>query len=193
MNDAVDLAALKHISLAQAVDTLNAAEHGRMRGLIDLGITTKQLVDDNGNLLKGQAAVGEAMKEVDAKVKGGRDSMTDLQKSTNALSNDWQNMAEQMGPVLIGALDDIVKGVDGAYQWFVRIGKDNNLWGAISDRLVKMASWIHDWVIQTIKDAFSWLEGLGGGPTAQGPSGTRHARECNAWLVAVDHVEHLAR
>ena len=37
--------------LAEAVDLINKAEHGRLRGLIDLGIVTKNYTDAEGNLI----------------------------------------------------------------------------------------------------------------------------------------------
>src|SRR5207247_7108468 len=100
INDAVDLAAIKHISLSEAVDILSNAEHGRMRGLIDLGITTKELTDADGNLLGGQRAIAMAMGEVDKAVAGGRDTISAVDQNTNELNNSWAKLSRAGGPMI---------------------------------------------------------------------------------------------
>ncbi len=170
MNDAVDLAALKHISLSDAVDTLNAAEHGRMKGLIDLGITTKQLTDANGNLLKGQNAVGAAMNEVDKKVAHGRDTLTDMQKSSNDLNNSWQDLAKAGGPKLEGVLADVVGIADLTMKFFQAMGHDNSLWNAIEDRLIAIAKWLRSYIVDPLQwiNQNIWIPGATSGPSGSG-------------------------
>jgi hypothetical protein len=122
------------------VNLLDSAEHGRMRGLIDLGITTAKYTDAQGNLILSSHSVAQAMAEVDAKTKGGRDTLTDLQKDSNTLSNDFQDLSVKGGPVLLTGLDAVVKATTAIYDEFDKIGKDNKLWSQISDRLVNMAA-----------------------------------------------------
>jgi hypothetical protein len=155
MNDAVDLAAIKHISLSDAVTLLDNAEHGRMRGLIDLGITTAKYTDANGNLIPTMRSAAQAMGELDTKLKGGRETLTTLQQDSNTLSNDWQNLAQKGGPALTTELDLVVTGITKVYDEFDKIGKDNKLWSQISDRLVDMGRWIHDDVLKP------WAEATG--------------------------------
>lgn len=157
MNRALDLAALKHITLEEAVTLLDAAEHGRLRGLIDLGITTSKYTDAQGNMVASSHNVATAMAEVDAKTKGGRDTITSLQQHSNELNHDWQNLSIKGGPVLLTLLDAIVTGVTHVYDWFDKVGKDNKLWSQISDRLVNMAKWIHDYLIKPMQDFFAMM------------------------------------
>jgi len=153
MNRALDLAALKHISLSDAVDLLVKAESGRLKGLIDLGISTGKYTDAQGNLVNGTKDVGKAMAELDAKTKGGRDTLTALQKSSNTLSNDWQDLSNKGGPVLLILLDKVVGGVSAIYDWFDRTGKDDKLWATISKRLVDIATWIKQYILDPLKAA----------------------------------------
>jgi hypothetical protein len=122
MNDAIDLAALKHISLSQAVTTLNDAEHGRMRGLIDLGVTTSKYTDVNGNLIQSQHSVAQSMAEVDRAVHGGRNSLTDLTTTGDELGKTWQDLTEKMGGPFsfviandLKALDFLITKIDDVY------------------------------------------------------------------------------
>jgi len=170
MNDAVDLAAIKHISLTDAVSALDNAEHGRMRGLIDLGITTAKYTDANGNLILASHSVAQAMAEVDAKVKDGRNSLTDMQQATNTLNNDWQDLANHGGgKVLLTLLDQIVTKADAVYQQFSRWGSDDAMWATISARLTSIAGKIRDifvslGVAQQSADE-QYRSGAGGGYT----------------------------
>src|SRR5450759_1479788 len=111
MNDAIDLASLKGISYTDAVNALSNAEFGRMRGLIDLGITTAKYTDANGNLVASQHSVAQSMAEIDARVKGGRGTLTDLARATNDLSMSWQDLAIKEGPALEAALASLMKFV----------------------------------------------------------------------------------
>jgi hypothetical protein len=150
MSRAVDLSALKHISLQEAVDLLIKAEQGRMKGLIDLGISTSKYTDAQGNLVNGTKDVSKAMAELDEKTKHGRDSLTSLQQHSNELNNDWHQLSLKGGPVLLELLDKVTKAAIGVYDWFDHIGKDDKLWSQISDRLVKMAQWIKQYVIDPL-------------------------------------------
>ncbi len=153
MNIALDLAAMKHIDLSAAIALVNGAEHGRVRGLVDLGITSAKYVDSTGKVVNANHNMTKVMAELDAKTKGGRDTLTSLQKSSNKLSNDWQDLSQKGGPVLTTLLDTTVNLVSGIYDGFDRLGKDDALWGAISDRLVKLAglsaSILPAWMLST--------------------------------------------
>lgn len=60
MNIALDLSKLKHISLSDAVTTVIAAEQGRGKALISLGINVKNLNAENAAAAKSQAEVAKA-------------------------------------------------------------------------------------------------------------------------------------
>jgi len=144
MNDALDLAALKGISLTDAVTALSNAEFGRMRGLIDLGITTAKYTDANGNLVQSQHSVAQAMAEVDAKVKAGRDSLTPLQKATNDLSGDWSDLALRVGPPLLDFLDGAAKGLDAVLV--AGQGASNDpFWSSLDQKLSDSAGALRRW------------------------------------------------
>ena len=171
LNRATDLAALKNISLTDATALLVAAEHGRTRGLIDLGITTTKYTDSAGNVINQGKNMALVMKEIDDKTKGGRDTLTETQKISNRLSNDWQDLSKNGGPVLLTLLDAVISKVDDLYKWFDKIGKDDKLWSQISDRLVDMASWLKTYVVDPIKEANYQLQNLGGGAGGQATTG----------------------
>src|SRR5882672_860977 len=158
MGRAVDIAALKHIDLSEAVDLLVKAEQGRFRGLIDLGISTGKYSDAQGNLVNGTKDVSRAMDELDKKTANGRETLSSLQQSSNTLSNDWQDLANRGGPGLISAIDGAVKKGDELYQWFDRIGKDDALWATIDWRLVEMGKWIHSYLVVPMQEFGAWLD-----------------------------------
>jgi hypothetical protein len=144
MNDALDLAAIKGISYSDAVSALSNAEFGRMRGLIDLGITTAKYTDANGNLVLAQHSVAQSMAEIDARVKAGRDSLTPLQKATNDLSNDWQDLALKAGPPLIDALGWVAKGLDQVLV--AGQGASNDpFWSGLDSKLTDSAHALRVW------------------------------------------------
>ena len=113
MNLALDLSALKHISLKDATEALLKAEQGRMRALIDLGIVSKSFTDAQGNLVAGMHGVAASMDAVEARVRGGRAATSDLQQSMNQLGNVWQTLAERTGPGLTKILGSVIDQFTG--------------------------------------------------------------------------------
>jgi hypothetical protein len=71
-NDAVDLAAVKHVSYADAVNTLNLALQGNTRGLRDLGLSASE--------------VNAIMKEAPNSLKDVTKATTDQEKAADALA-----------------------------------------------------------------------------------------------------------
>src|SRR5229473_1284876 len=126
MNRALDLAGLKNISLAEAVDIINKAEHGRVRGLVDLGITSGKYVDSSGNVIDANHNMAKVMAELDAKTAHGRDTMTETSQVTHKLGNDWQDIANIAGPPLINTIDFIASGADWALQKLKALGEDTS-------------------------------------------------------------------
>lgn len=66
MNIALDLSAVKNISLSDAVDLVSKAEQGRTIGLIDLGFNTKAITAANQEADKSLNAVTETEKQAQA-------------------------------------------------------------------------------------------------------------------------------
>jgi hypothetical protein len=173
MNDALDLAALKGISYTDAVQALSNAEFGRMRGLIDLGITTAKYTDANGNLVLAQHSVAQSMAEVDAKLSKGRDTLTPLTRATNDLSNDWQDLAIKAGTPLIevlgkvaGGLDDVLTSLQGA--------SNNAFWGGLSKKLVDSGIDFERWMLSmgaTGPVADQWRKNVAAYDAANAPKG----------------------
>jgi hypothetical protein len=187
MNRAVDLAALKHISLSEAVALVNNAEHGRMRGLIDLGITSKAYVDSQGNVINANKNMGVVMYELDQKIAHGRETTTEMTQATNKLSNDWQDMANQVGPPLIGLFSAVVEKAEWIITKLKELGANKD-WnkaisaglGVIQDWLIKVVQGFRDvmaavqWIIDRGNDLSNALSS--GGGSAGGGSRARGGR-----------------
>jgi len=158
MNDAVDLAALKHISLSDAVGLLDLAEHGRMRGLIDLGITTGKYTDAQGNLIQSSHSVANAMDEIDQKVKLGKLSLEPLTQAQNDLNNTWQDFAIKNGPAFVNEMTNVVNYVaNNMPTWLNWLTTLNNIGNQLA-------------AIPALFDAAN-RSGLGGTPETPVPSG----------------------
>jgi hypothetical protein len=87
------------------VNTLNDAEHGRLRGLIDLGITTTKYTDQNGNLIQSQHSVAQSMAEVEARIKGGKEALDEHKQSTDRLTTAWDIYTAHLGTQALPAID----------------------------------------------------------------------------------------
>ncbi len=146
MNDALDLAAIKGISYSDAVSALSNAEFGRMRGLIDLGITTAKYTDANGNLVLAQHSVAQSMAEVDAKLKDGRKSLTDMQQATNDLSGDWQHFSIDVATPAIEILALTAKGLDELHTSLTG-ASDDKLWSSLDKNLIDSGIAMERWAL----------------------------------------------
>jgi hypothetical protein len=164
MNRALDLSALKGISVAEATDLIIKAESGRFKGLIDLGISTGKYTDAQGNLINGTKDVGRAMAELDPKIDHGRETLTKTSQATNKLSNDWQDIATIAGPPLLG----MISGIADAGDWLVRKLKelgDNKDWNnALSAGFGMVQRAIEDTALglQKLIDGIQWVIDNGG-------------------------------
>lgn len=163
MGRALDIAALKGISVTDATNLMIAAEHGRTRGLIDLGITTAKYTDAQGNVIDMGKNMAKVMEEVDKKTAHGRDTLTQTAKSSNDLSNDWQDIANIAGPPLLGLLDGVLKGADSVLRKLKELGQNkdwanamNTLWGGIDNTIVGIIQDVENtWGL--LSDFFNWL------------------------------------
>src|SRR5439155_6630227 len=176
MNRALDLAALKHISLSEAVALVNNAEHGRLRGLIDLGITSKEYVDSSGNVVNANKNMALVMAELDAKTAHGRQTTTQMSQATNRLSNDWQNVANEVGPSLLQMLDAILKAADFLVQKLKELGANKDWNRAISAGLGTIQNQIIG-VVSDFRDLIAAIQWL-----------SSHAAAINAATSSAGHM-----
>src|SRR5437016_3890199 len=182
MSRAVDLSAIKHISLAEAVDLLVKAEQGRLRGLIDLGITTGKYTDAQGNLVNGTKDVSRVMTELDGKLKGGRLTLTEHEQAVNSVGITYQQFAKGPGKELERAFTNAIQIGDLFMQFLEVMGHNNAVWDAIQDRLIKMAQWIKTYVLDPLGRVGEYISGApityGGGNVqatgAFGKGGRQH-------------------
>jgi hypothetical protein len=160
MSRAVDLAALKHISLTEAVGLLIKAEQGRMKGLIDLGVTTGKYTDSQGNLIHGSKDVRIAMEELDAKIKDGRQSISEEDQATNSMGITWQKFALGPGKEFHRSITNALQISDLFLQMLDKMGSNNPAWDSIQNSLIKTGNAMKKWYRENSND---------GGVTLLGP------------------------
>jgi hypothetical protein len=163
MNRALDLAALKNISVQEATNLLILAEHGRTRGLIDLGITTAKYTDAQGNVINQGKNMALVMAEVDQRTAGARDTTTQTTQATNKLSNDWQDIANNVGPPLLSLLAGVLQGADFLVQKLKELGANKDWanvvsagFGAIQTTVVGLIDDVKT-LVGWLQDAVNWL------------------------------------
>lgn len=99
-----------------------------------------------------------AMDDLAAKTAGGRKATTELDQAQNKLSNDWQDMATQIGPPLLQLFDQVLEGADGIYQSLLRLGQDDGWWHSLNDGLINVLR-----TAQRVMDVLNGLRSLGTG------------------------------
>jgi len=164
MNRAVDLAALKHISLSDAVDLLQKAEVGRLRGLIDLGVSTGKYTDAQGNLINGTKDVGRAMDELDKKTAHGRETLIPLIQAENELNNTWQSFAIKYGPAFIAEMTAVVNWVNANMPTWLH-------WASVLDHIAGQLAAIPGLIAATGEFGKGLVAGAGGGSGHAVPPG----------------------
>jgi hypothetical protein len=168
MTIAVNLSAIKHISLSEAVDLVNKAEHGRFRGLVDLGLVTKAQIGADGELIVGTKDIAAAMAVLEQRTKDGTSALTDDQKATNELGNAWQSFATGPGMELQRSLTNAKQIAAELWQVFQSFGSDNVVWKAFGNQLVLLAAEIHKDIIVPFQEAIDLLGRIGGAVSALG-------------------------
>lgn len=221
MNDAIDLAAAKHIDLTTAVNTLLMAESGRATGLLQLGINVREIIDPHKDLaaatreastadrekvaadrsvqeeltrLHDKTSVSQndlmhlqdlkardvaaTQKQTDAhqalatarqlvndkgdkfnsildqlepKIARARDTTTPLEQSTAKLSNDWQELANTAGPMLIPILDQVAQALDRGFKGIQAAQGPSNdsFWQGVQRSATSTGLSLQVWYIQT--------------------------------------------
>jgi hypothetical protein len=156
MNIAVDLAALKHIPLAEAVGLVNKAEHGRYKGLIDLGITMKGYIDSQGNVIGGAKSEAGAIDELEKRTAHGRDTLTETEQAQNRLNHSWEDVANRVGPPILDLITAVANGLDWVVRGLNSIGANKDWNVALSMGLGK----VQDAVVGIVKGIGQFIAGL---------------------------------
>lgn len=113
LGDALDLSVIKHEAVSAAAETIIQSEAGSAKALRDLGITTEDYHKIMGDKTLPDAEKHRRLLElIETKTKDGRLATTDLQGTQNTLNKDWEDFSTRIAPVVITALDDILKGAD---------------------------------------------------------------------------------
>lgn len=166
MGIAVNLAALKHIPLAEAVDLVNKAEHGRMRGLVDLGIVTKNQVGADGDLLVGSKTIAQAITELKKKTDDGTKALTDDQQATKELGNHWHDFA--VGPG--GELQRAFTNAKDIANLFVTLMGEQKFWDLLDTNIISVGKHLEDWIPGLNLAMQAWKIIAGGGPSSTVPT-----------------------
>lgn len=114
LNDALDLAALRHESVSEAMNTEILSLNGNSKGLRDLGISS----DDYNAIMKSTLTTEQKhqalLELIEEKTANGRDTTDRLQQTQNKLNKDWQDFTVQLGAVVIPVVDWIIEAADTA-------------------------------------------------------------------------------
>lgn len=146
MNDAENLAALKHISLADAAKILLMATEGNTRGLRDLGFTSKEITAIEKDLQTSQERGAAINDLVAGKVKGGTNALTDMDKAHNKMTKDWQDFSAQSGPAVEKAFEAIFEALDNGIGILEVFG----------DFLPKLAAIEYQWAHDAVATFQGW-------------------------------------
>lgn len=99
LNDALDLAAIKHENVSDAAKSLDLALAGNGKSLKELGITTEEYtaIMHDKTLTTEQRHL-ELLKLIETKTKDGRDIIDSTVQSQNKLTIAWQSFTTKIGP-----------------------------------------------------------------------------------------------
>lgn len=99
LNDALDLAAIKHETVGEAAKSLDLALAGQGKSLKELGITTDEYtaIMHNKTLTTEERHLA-LLKLIESKTKDGRDIIDSTTQSQNKLTIAWQDFTAKTGP-----------------------------------------------------------------------------------------------
>ncbi len=175
LNDALDLAVIKHEAVSDAAKTITLAEAGNSKGLKDLGITT----DDYNAIMK--STLSDADKHaallalIETKTKDGKKATSDLTQQQQDLNNKWKDSSERIAPALIQAQLDIAQAIQTALD----IGElEAQMFWGIATKVTQMTDSIISDIRRMVNAAnaipgvhLDLLQLLGAGGTAAQPGG----------------------
>lgn len=112
LNDALDLAAIKHISVSDAMHIEILSLNGNSKGLRDLGISS----DDYNAIMKSTLTTEQKhqalLELIEERTGHGRDTTDKLQQTQNKLNKDWQDFTVQLGGIVLPVVDWIINAAD---------------------------------------------------------------------------------
>lgn len=111
LNDALDLAVIKHEAVSEAAKTITLAEAGNSKGLRDLGITIAEYNAIMKTTLSDADKHQKLLDLIETKTKNGRLATTELTQQQQLLNNQWQDVSERLAPALIAAQLDIATAI----------------------------------------------------------------------------------
>lgn len=117
LNDALDLAAIKHESVGDAMTSLIKTEAGNSKSLKDLGITTEEynaIMKDK--LLTNEQKHHDLLALIETKTKDGKKSTDDLKQSQDKLNTDWQDFTTTIAPQVVEGQKGINDALDTGVQ-----------------------------------------------------------------------------
>jgi hypothetical protein len=104
------------------------------------------------------------MAELDAKTAHYKDSATETSKATSKLSNDWQDIANTVGPALIEAIDGIAGGLDWVVTELKALGQNKDwntflsgAFGILQNQITTLVAGARELIA-----AIQWLQNNGG-------------------------------
>ena len=177
LNDALDLAVIKGISMSDAQNIITLALAGSTKGTKFLGISTAELTKIMHSHLTPAQKHAAILKLIEGHTKNGRKATTDLAGSTQALNKDWQDITTKVGPPLLGLFSGIIGKVDDLVSWLDKLGQDKS-WnknvsaflGTIQNSIIEDVKWVEA-AITDIQRLGNFLSGHGSttpGGSAQG-------------------------
>ena len=173
MGRILDMSAISGRSVEDVTTALILAEHGRLKGLSDLGVTTTKFIDAQGNQVASSHDVAKALAEVDARSAHGRDTLNQTAQATNSLGNSWQDIVNIAGPPLVGLLDDVLKSADWVLHSLKQLGENKEWNKMLHDSFGGLQ---HDVQVllagaQKLKELYDWASGHRPSTPSQMPQG----------------------
>jgi hypothetical protein len=141
MNDALDLSVAKGIPLEDAVATLTKGSLGLSRGLMDLGISQK---DINAALGKGATESDKfaaLLALLEPKIKDARKDNSDLAQATHGLNTEWEKLTSD-GQPLPGVIAGVERALTNLLKYLSTSKDVDNFFGNMQNWLITNLSYV---------------------------------------------------
>ncbi len=138
LNDALDLAAIKHEAVSEAATALVKVLAGNSKALKELGITTEQynaIVKDK--TLSTEQKHLELLTLIEARTAKGRDTIDQTTQSQNKLTLEWQDFTARTGPGVTSVLQGMNEAAAALLESLIAIG---DTLGHVGDWLQSISS-----------------------------------------------------
>ncbi len=133
LNDALDLAAIKHEAVSDAAKSLDLALAGNGKSLKELGITTEEYtaIMHDKTLTTEQQHL-KLLDLIETKTRNGRDVIDQTTQAQNKLTIEWQDFTARTGPAVASVMTGIADAATAALEAIMAIG----------DALGQAGSWL---------------------------------------------------